>query len=1756
MKKRSSILQNPAKTIFYVLFFTLSVLCFSIRFVPIAGNNETSITKHSRFKQPLYFEKNLGQTDGMADFYYRDRQYNFFLSSTRSLIYFHNKDKDSPQKAVQMELIESNREAGAEGRGLAPSRSNYFIGNNPDQWISNVPHYTSVEYENVYPNIDLIYYFNQGQIEFDFVVNPGADPQDIELLFSGVKQCQTDRAGNLLLTANDHKLIYQKPLAWQEQDGKKRRVEVQFALLDKRVYFDLGSYNRAETLIIDPKIAYATYLGGDSYDTASGIAIDSEGCAYVTGSTSSLNFPVADAYQTRKKEDSSQYSSDAFITKFNADGSNVIYSTYIGGNGEDNPEAIVVDSNGNACIAGRTTSYDRPDTPGYEGLPVQNAYQAEFGGGTRGMWEAFVTVLSADGASLVYSTFLGGKNDDQASDIDVDLSDCVYVTGTTFSSGFPSKNGWMPENSSYYFDAFAAKLDPNKSGENSLIYSTYIGGNLDDYGNSIAVDNQGQAHVTGYAHSTDFPTTSNPIQNSKKGNTDAFITKLSADGRSALYSTYLGGNTRDQGIDIDTDNDGNAYLYLSGSEGIPVTSDPFAQYAGRYLCKLPPNGNGFIYAIPVPARGWKIAVDDIGQVYIAAYLNNDAHVFALNAQGTDSLFTFTFGGSDDDGCTDIAVDKAYNLYITGNTKSRDFPVKNAFQSEYGEGASSTLRRDAFVAKLVMEIKPVLQVNPDPIVFPLTLPGEIAKETIQVTNPSEEEIEITNIDIEPATQFSLENQPNLPLTLREEEMIDFQVVYAPGGLAKSHIIQASMGTGALTIVNNGDVPFLSVPIEARGIVVNDPGDASDYDLLDGICDTDAGEPGNQCSFRAAIENVNAMQDDNITRVYIRIPGRRNAEIKPTRPLPAIEFPIRFEVLEEETVLLDGRNAGNTDGLDIRSGYCFLQNFIFTNWNGNGIKISGGEWNYLQQCTFKNNVLGEDQQVAGVWIEHSSSNTIRNNIIYGNRRYGIYISGESSNLNVIEDCTIGYDNNDSPGSALQRIGIYIQGGAENKIRNNKIGNHNLAAVDINACAKTLIEHNLILKNKYIGINISDSSSETEIRNNKIGCDENGQEEAANHSGIVITQGATDTHVHHNLISGNSRYGLRIGSLDGTGGTVSGSVIEKNIIGLDKNGKVVLANETGIYLTGECRGNEIQRNTISGNKVDGIFVRNNGNNWNNITDNFIGTDSSGTLPVSYMLTGIKIRNSAGIVMMGNTISCNLHHQIDLSKVTIGNNHILSNNIGTDRSGNSFSSGSQSSDAEGIYSYDANTFITGNLIKDQDAGIKCLNGSDGYIQYNTICKNQLGVEIAKSPMEVFMNRIFENGEGIKVDDVEQRRVIIVGNEIHNNLQPNTAVQLTNAGAIVVGNSIYGDAGDGIVVNGSSDPIIHKNNIMNNLGYGLHHKGSVPSVNARNNWWGAANGPSGSGSGSGDRVSTGVDFGNWRNSKVSLFVYPENDTTLLYTGLLSPVALFFQNWNTPNDKVKFRATSDKPWLYTTEEKMVSLEQEWGARSQLLFGVPEGTPAGSIAHIEVNATSTVDGSSDNARFVVIAGSMALSAISIAPDSALIAPGDTVQFSAQGYNQFSRRIDIQPRWMCTGGSIDQSGLFIAGEETGLFEVMVIDIESGITTRTDVRIGWPTGVESDNQTMATRFQLYQNYPNPFNPVTHIPYSIPEQSHVTIRVYNMRGRHVRTLVDQVQPPGHYLTSWKGVDDNKNEVSAGLYIFQLMTNQMQQSRKMLLLK
>lgn len=1751
MKKQSGFSKALA-TILYLGILLCLILTARDTYSPEPSHSSlNSYSKAIQYSSKHFFEKNMGQTDKAVDYLYRDQNSMLYLLSSGSVLHSFNHDERQRCATVHMTLFESNPSSHGKGSGLLESKSNYFIGNEPDQWLSNVSHYERVEYADIYTNIDLVYYFNQNQIEFDFILKPGASPGNIGMMFSGADMCEKDEKGNLWLTTNGHELVYQKPIAWQHLKDGKENVDVEFVLLDKdKVGFELGHYDEKETLIIDPMVVYATYLGGSSYDYGAGIAVDSEGCVYVTGTTSSADFPIKNAFQPNRGLLGSQSDNDAFIAKFAAVGSHLIYSTYIGGWGGDNAVAIAVDNQGNAGITGYTASSNRSGTPEDDGLPLKNAYQTTLGG-TTNQWDAFVTVLNANGSDLVYSTFLGGKYDDEGVDIAVDETGCLYIGGTTFSFDFPNRNAFMENISSYHFEAFATKLDPSRSGDASLIYSTFLGGNRDDYGTGIAVDQSGCAYLTGNTKSTDFPTTENPIQGQKNGTQDAFITKFSTDGKNVLYSTYLGGEYSDDIYDVEVDGAGSAYIY---GAGIPTT--PAAFTSGQSLCKLLPDGSGFIYANPVPAYARDFAVDDAGQVIFAGSKDNDVYVFAMDAAGYDSLYTYSIGGSGSDSAQDIVLDDEGNIYLTGRTQSTDFPVENAYQYNYGDDLTGFVKSDAFVMKLAPDVKRNLTVTPNPVIFPLTLPGETSEETVTVSNPSEEDIKIQNIDVEPPTLFALENNPDLPVTLESGEQVEFQVIYDPEGVGVSKTNPSAYlsGTGALVIVNDGENQILSVPLEAAGLIVNDTGDASDYDLFDGICDTDADEPGNQCTFRAAIENVNAMQDDNVTTVYIRIPGNGGSEIKPTKSLPAIEYPIRFDM--QDQVLLNGEDAGTTDGLEIKSGHCFLSLFIFSHWKGNGLVINGGEWNYIEQCTFIHNAVEFNTPVAGLRIEESVSNRIRDNVFYGNVRYGIYLTGESSEDNIIEDCVIGYHRDGSLASENQETGIWFEKGVDNTIRNNIIGRNNFTGIDVNGAANTLIENNLIKENKVYGIRLSDSASDTEIRNNKIGCDQSGMEAVPNNTGILVFDGATDSNIHDNQISGNKHYGIKVGTNDGTGDGVSGTMIENNVIGLDGTGRKNLLNSTGIWLVGKVESTTIQSNTISGNGTYGIWINDTGKRLNEIVDNLIGTDVSGTQPVSNKGSGINVSKSSSVIIMGNTVSCNVIDQINLLDVTIGTVSIIDNKIGTDKNGSTMNYVHSNSYAAGLSSFKSNAYVTGNLIAHNPIGIECYSESNGYIAENKINHNQLGLKIEKSAVEVFMNDISENFEGIEIDDTGQHHVIIAGNAIYNNKLVNTGIHLYDADATIIGNNIYGDAGDGIINEGSGNPLINKNNIMDNEGFGIIHMGIAETINAQSNWWGSADGPGSAGPGSGDEVSAGVDFSGWRNQQISLFVAAENDTNILRIGFVVPVTLFFQNWTTPNDVVNYKIQSDQPWIYLYSENQVSLDNEWGGRGQALFGVPGGTPAGIMGHVEVSASSTIDGSVDTTRFVVVAGSMDLSVVSILPDSITISRGDTVQFTAKGYNQFSLEVAIDPLWACTGGSIDNSGQFIAGNTTGSFWVTATDAASGLVGQAQVIIVVDASVDDYANKIPEVYQLYPNYPNPFNPVTQIRYSIPEQTHVIVEVYNILGRKISTLVDHIQAPGQYATSWNGVDDNNNIVSGGIYICLIRTAQYQQSRKMLLIR
>ncbi len=664
----------------------------------------------------LRFEKNAGQTDPKVDFLCRGKNHMLYLTSTESVLHLLGDGKHLSSVPLRMQIVGGNPGSEATGIHQLKSRSNYFNGGNPDRWLTDIPHYDRVGYEGVYDGIDLVYYIRDNEVEFDFVVKPGVMPDVIVLRFAGADKMKINRKGDLIVRVGNHDLIYRKPVAWQTTGNEKRFVDVEYSLADNNsICFRLREYDIDETLVIDPQFVYSTYLGGAEYEIGYAIAVDAEGCAYVTGSTSSTDFPTFNSIQNKKSPGMFTYLRDVFVTKFNPEGSDIIFSTYIGGNWDDDAYGIALDRSNNVYLTGSTWSKDDPDTPEDEGFPLMSAYQDQIG--DKNASDAFVTVLTSSGNALLYSTYFGGDGEDQGTDIAVSSDGYAYITGINFSWGFPIKNAYMASKPSYYYDAFVAKLNPAASGENSLVYSSYLGGNYDDWGYGIAVDREGCAYVTGSAKSTDFPTTPDPIQGERKLSSDVFVTKFSADGLSLVYSTYLGSDGSDEGKAIEVDTAGCAYICGSASPDFPTTPGAFMT-SGRssFVCKLLPDGSGFVYSTLSPYSK-KIAVDDTGQVYIASGYSvkvgdvflADVHVAVLNPEGSDTLYTITFGGSESESANDIAVDDDRSIYLVGSTSSSDFPVENAFQ------ISNAGKNDVFVAKFGKSKKKlVVEVLQDPL----------------------------------------------------------------------------------------------------------------------------------------------------------------------------------------------------------------------------------------------------------------------------------------------------------------------------------------------------------------------------------------------------------------------------------------------------------------------------------------------------------------------------------------------------------------------------------------------------------------------------------------------------------------------------------------------------------------------------------------------------------------------------------------------------------------------------------------------------------------------------------------------------------------------------------------------------------------------------------------------------------------------------------------------------------------------------------
>ncbi len=729
---------------------------------------------------PLQFVPNVGQTDEEVLFHTVGAGSTTFFTDDEVVIVLPNSNEASseeiiPWKANMQEFLEKQAEAAPpsvtrlrfeginsssslEGLAQLPGKVNYLFGDNPANWQTNLPTFSAIVYQDLYPGVDLYYAGSDGLLTPTYSIDAGADISQIRWRYAEASNLQVDKAtGELTMSIATETTTSQRSVdvnlerrevamtAWQEKNGRSVNVETDYVIYsDGSVGLSLTNYDPTVPLMISPEtsseydvaaasgqatLIYNTYLGGGLDDYGMGIDVDTDGNAYVVGITHSYDFPTVNPQQSTCADPGGQCY-DTFVTKVSADGSSLLYSTYLGGSGLDWGNGIEVGETGNAYIVGTTGSDD---------FPTINAYQPDiaYDPGSPGFvgYDAFVIKLNPAGNSIIFGTYFGDIKHEYGNGITLDDSGNAYIIGTTTSFELPGvEDGFQDEidcdDVSGCQDAFVAKFSSSGS---SLIYSTYLGGTGWDEGYGIAVDSEGYAYVAGMACASMFggtfpqvndlglyPQNASPIP-------VAFVAKVNQSGGGLVYSTMLGGPfSNTYGYDVAIDSEGNAYVVGRTSLGYPFPTTPNAlqpTYGGAgwdgFISKLTFSGTqlSLVYSSYLGGTGWDtpkaVEVYDPFTVYVTGETDStdfytiggfqtanaggrDAFLTLLNplAEGSDSLIYSSYlGGSNDDGASDVATDEEGYPYIAGTTLSNDFPVTQlAFQLTQGGGY------DAFIAK--------------------------------------------------------------------------------------------------------------------------------------------------------------------------------------------------------------------------------------------------------------------------------------------------------------------------------------------------------------------------------------------------------------------------------------------------------------------------------------------------------------------------------------------------------------------------------------------------------------------------------------------------------------------------------------------------------------------------------------------------------------------------------------------------------------------------------------------------------------------------------------------------------------------------------------------------------------------------------------------------------------------------------------------------------------------------------------------------
>lgn len=717
-------------------------------------------------KLPLTFERNLGQSDSRVRFLAHGNGYALFLTGQEAVLRLDvpvlketgsttvprlksaktSQNVQGISSVVRLSLAGSNQHALVEGLDLQPGHSNYFIGNDPAKWHRGVPNYARVKYSSVYPGIDLFYYGNQGHLESDFALAPGADPLQIALHIEGADNLKFDSEAGLLISTKSGDVVLHRPVAYQETAGLRQEIAANYIERANGVVgIQLGPYDSTRPLVIDPVLAYSTYLGGSQNDRGLAIAVDtaSPPNAYITGMTTSADFPLMGAFQA-----SFNGPADAFVTKMNPTGTALVFSTYLGGPGSNGTtgQGIAVDSTTNVYVAGTTDSAS---------FPTMNPFQATKRGTSS---NAFLTKLDPTGSTPLYSTYVGGTGTDRCHALAVDVSGKAYITGDTTSTDFPITPVTMQSSNTSGEAVFVSRFDPTLSGISSLVYSTYLGGSASghvDTGAGIAVDASGHAFVTGETNSPTFPVTPSAFQGSLKGTSgNSFLSEIDTTMATLLpvYSSFLGGTATSEGesaLGISLDAKFNAYIAGSAATNdFPTTPGAFQKTITTnlpaYVARFDTTKSGapsLVYSTFLAGSGSQfarsIAVDSAGNAFVAGETNSndfpvttgatqpksgggfsDAFLTELNPSGSALLFSTYLGGIGTDVAFGIAVDSASppSAYLTGFTSSATtFPVvpnPGAFQTK----SNSPLGGNAFVTKFTPTSAAVVFASPAIINF--------------------------------------------------------------------------------------------------------------------------------------------------------------------------------------------------------------------------------------------------------------------------------------------------------------------------------------------------------------------------------------------------------------------------------------------------------------------------------------------------------------------------------------------------------------------------------------------------------------------------------------------------------------------------------------------------------------------------------------------------------------------------------------------------------------------------------------------------------------------------------------------------------------------------------------------------------------------------------------------------------------------------------------------------------------------------------